>query len=225
MSQPTFADKLNLFLERYTKPDGSRWTARDIAEATNGFVTDSYFLNLKAGRIRQPGYARLQAIAAAMGFPTALWYEPPEHWGDAESRELGRQPSLQRALALLFETVTNGDTGAPFTAEEVARLSAGQLTERDVSGLRTGEFTDPTMSQILALSRIFGVEPGFWYSSSQDLLALDPSTFDALRDKKNHLILNKIHGRDDAEKDMILRTLEHLDRVRDLYRPASGPDR
>lgn len=220
MSQLTFGNRLVLFLDKYRKPDGSSWTAKDIEEATNGFVTDSYFLNLKAGRIRQPGYDRLRAIATAMRFPPALWYEPPEDWAAAESRSRARQPSLKQALTVLLETATNEDTGETFTAKEVARLSGGRLTEQQVSDLAAGKFTEPTMSQLMALSETFGVEPGFWYRPSEDLLALDPDTIDALRDEKNHLILNKIHGRNEAEKDMILRTIEHLDKVRDLYLPS-----
>lgn len=225
MRQLTFGERLALFLGRYTKADGTRWTAKDIEEATNGFVTASYLLNLKADRIRQPGYERLRAIARAMGFPTALWYEDPEGWETAASREIARQPSLRRALSILFETTTNDRTGAKFTAEEVARLSGGQLTAEQVRALRSGELTDPTMSQLMALSEVFRVEPGFWYRPSEDLLALDPETFDALRDEKNSLILSKIHGRDDVEKDMILQTLEHLDKMRGLYVSSEPPEK
>ncbi len=224
MSQLTFGKRLVLFLDRHKKPDGSIWSAKDIEAATDGFVTASYFLNLKADRIRQPGYERLRAIARAMGFPTVLWYEPPADWEAAVAREISRQPSLKRALTVLFETTINDQTGRAFTTEEVARLSGGQLTREQVRALRTGELADPTMSQLMVLSEIFGVEPGFWYRPSEDLLALDSETFAAIRDEKSHLILSKIHGRDDLEKDMILRTLEHLDKMRDLYQRSGSSE-
>ena len=37
-------------------------------------MTRSYVSNLKAGRIENPGLAKLEAIAGAMGFPPALWF-------------------------------------------------------------------------------------------------------------------------------------------------------
>ena len=224
MGEPTFGRRLALFLELYPKPDGTSWTARDVEDATNGFVTASYLSNLKADRIRQPGYDRLKAIAVAVGFPPALWYEPSERWEEAEHRHRRRQPSLARAVSVLMRGTPNSRTGEPFTAEDVARASGGQLTPDEVRALQTGELTDPAMSQLMALSEVFGVDPGFWYSPSEDLLALDDEVFDALRNEKTHLILSKIHGRPDAEKDMILRTMEHLDTMRDLYRADRPPE-
>ncbi|HEV2743137.1 MAG TPA: hypothetical protein VGV91_08290 [Rubrobacter sp.] len=225
MSELTFGKRLSIFLDRYRKPDGSKWTTKDIEEATNGFVTASYLSNLKADRIRQPGYDRLKAIATAMRFPPALWYEPSEEWDGAEQRHRGRQPSLARAVTVLLRTTPNSRTGKPFTPEDVARVSGGQLTAEQVRALQTGELTDPAMSQLVALSEVFGVDPGFWYSPSEDLLALDDEVFDALRNEKTHLILSKIHGRPDAEKDMILRTMEHLDTMRDLYSADTPPEK
>ena len=35
----------------------------------------SYFVNLRKGRIESPGYEKMLAIAKAMGFPPALWFE------------------------------------------------------------------------------------------------------------------------------------------------------
>ena len=223
MGELTFGQRLSLFLDRYRKPDGSSWAPKDIEAATNGFVTASYLSNLKADRIRQPGYDRLRAIATTMRFPPALWYEPSAGWDETERRHRRRQPSLARAVSLLLRTTTNSRTGKPFTAEDVARLSGGQLTPDQVRGLQTGELTDPAMSQLMALSEVFGVEPGFWYSPSEDLLSLDDDLFDALRNEKTHLILSKIHGRPDVEKDMILRTMEHLDAMRHLYSADQPP--
>ena len=58
----------------YHKPDGSEWGGQDLANATGGVVTRSYVANLKKGRIENPGLAKLEAIAGAMGFPPALWF-------------------------------------------------------------------------------------------------------------------------------------------------------
>ena len=61
-------------LALYRKPDGSEWGGQDLERATGGAVTRSYVSNLKKGRIENPGLAKLEAIAEAMGFPPELWF-------------------------------------------------------------------------------------------------------------------------------------------------------
>ncbi len=58
----------------YRKSDGSEWGGQDLENATGGAVTRSYVANLKRGRIESPGFAKLEAISNAMGFPSALWF-------------------------------------------------------------------------------------------------------------------------------------------------------
>ncbi len=65
-------------LTLYRRPDGSEWGGQDLERATGGAVTRSYVSNLKNGRIENPGLAKLEAVAKAMGFPPALWF------GDAD---------------------------------------------------------------------------------------------------------------------------------------------
>jgi len=38
-------------------------------------VPRSYVTNLRKGRIENPGYEKMRAIAKAMGFPPHLWFE------------------------------------------------------------------------------------------------------------------------------------------------------
>jgi len=52
----------------YRRPDGRRWSGQEIDEATGGVVTRSYVTNLRKGRIDNPGFEKLRAIAKAMGF-------------------------------------------------------------------------------------------------------------------------------------------------------------
>ena len=66
------ADKFEHFLEVYRRPDGSRWGGQDLDEATGGVVTRSYVPTLRKGRIGNPGFEKLKAIAKAMGFPPEL---------------------------------------------------------------------------------------------------------------------------------------------------------
>jgi hypothetical protein len=69
------AQKFEHLLDSYRHPDGSRWTGQQLNEATDGLVARSYFVNLRKGRIRSPGYEKMAAIAMAMGFPPAAWFE------------------------------------------------------------------------------------------------------------------------------------------------------
>ena len=84
-------------LTLYRKPDGSEWGGQDLENATGAAVTRSYVANLKQGRIDNPGLAKLEAIAGAMGFPPALWF--------GEAAEEGRAPDEAVLAALKDETV------------------------------------------------------------------------------------------------------------------------
>lgn len=98
---------------------------QDLEDATNGIVTRSYVTNLHKGRIENPGYEKLAAIAKAMGFPPGLWFEnlgPGIKPDMAEERQ-----SLSDRLDRLLNTLTNGRTGSPYTDAEVARMSLGVL--------------------------------------------------------------------------------------------------
>jgi hypothetical protein len=48
------AQKFELFLDTYRRPDGSRWTGQKLDEATGGVVPRSYVTNLRKGRIENP---------------------------------------------------------------------------------------------------------------------------------------------------------------------------
>jgi hypothetical protein len=62
-------------LDAHRRPDGSRWTGQKLDEATGGVVTHSYVTNLRKGRIENPGYEKMLALAKAMGFPPEAWFE------------------------------------------------------------------------------------------------------------------------------------------------------
>jgi transcriptional regulator with XRE-family HTH domain len=69
------AQKFEALLEIYRRPDGRKWSGQEIDEATGGVVTRSYVTNLRKGRIENPGYEKMKAIAKAMGFPPEVWFE------------------------------------------------------------------------------------------------------------------------------------------------------
>ena len=83
------ADKFEHFLKVYSRPDGSRWGGQDLHDATGGVVTRSYVSNLRKGRIENPGFEKLRAIAKAMSFPPELWFEDVENLSEVS----GARPS------------------------------------------------------------------------------------------------------------------------------------
>lgn len=86
------SERFARLLDLYRKPEGSQWGGQDLEDVTGGVVTRSYVSNLKNGRIEDPGLAKLEAIAEAMGFPPQLWF------GDAESGERAPDAALSAAL-------------------------------------------------------------------------------------------------------------------------------
>lgn len=91
-------------LALYRRPDGSEWGGRDLEAATGGAVTRSYFSNLKNGRIGNPGLAKLEAIAGAMGFPPELWFGG----GRGKEGELLAVPDDGAVRALVEEALKLG---------------------------------------------------------------------------------------------------------------------
>jgi transcriptional regulator with XRE-family HTH domain len=124
------AQRFERFLETYRRPDGRRWGGKEIDEATDGIVTRSYVTNLRKGRIENPGYEKMRTIAKAMGFPPEMWFE--EDFGSEGG--LAAHPEgrgIPSRVEHLFEVVKNPKTGEPYTNAEVARMSAGEITEEE----------------------------------------------------------------------------------------------
>lgn len=209
------ARKFESFLERYRRDDGGRWTGQDLHDATGGVVTRSYVSTLRKGRIENPGFEKLRAIAKAMGFPPELWFEE-----GGELAEAGRferpddRTSLAERVERLFETVKNERTGESYTEAEVARAALGDLTEEDASGIRSGRLTNPTIRQVLALADFFHVEPTYFLGQCKELPSLDEESLRALGDEKSRLLLHKSLELSEAEKDMLIDMIEHLQQLR-----------
>ena len=139
------AQRFELFLDAYRRPDGSRWTGQKLDEAKGGVVRRSYVTNLRKGRIESPGYEKMLAIARVMGFPPALWFEDAPGEGTRAAPEKGQD--LAGIVGHLFADIRHPRTGEPYTDADVARMSAGVLTEEVVEGIRTGEMADPTVAR------------------------------------------------------------------------------
>ncbi len=149
------AQRFELFLDRYRRPDGSRWTGQQLDVATGGIVTRSYVTNLRKGRIENPGYEKMRMIAKAMGFPPEAWFDDISADGSRSARREGR--GVAGRVEHLFEAVRHPRTGEPYADADVARMSADALTEEEVEGMRTGKVPDPTVGQVAALAAVFGV--------------------------------------------------------------------
>jgi transcriptional regulator with XRE-family HTH domain len=86
------AQRFELFLDKYRRPDGSRWTGQQIDEAPGGVVSRSYVTNLRKGRIENPGYEKMRTMAKAMGFPPEAWFEDISADGARPAGRTGASP-------------------------------------------------------------------------------------------------------------------------------------
>jgi transcriptional regulator with XRE-family HTH domain len=185
------AQRFERLLEIYRRPDGQRWTGAQLDKATGGIVSRSYVTNLRKGRMENPGFEKMRAIAKAMGFPPEVWFE--EDLGDeggAPVRLEGR--GIPGRLEHLFKTIKNPKTGEPYSNAEVARLSAGVITEEDVEGIRTGKITDPLVGRVAALAAVFGVPPSYLLDRSKNPSVLGEEVLEALTDERAGAILKRL---------------------------------
>jgi transcriptional regulator with XRE-family HTH domain len=196
------AQKFEALLEIYRRPDGRKWSGQEIDEATGGVVSRSYITNLRKGRIDNPGYAKLAAMAKAMGFPVEVWFED----GLGEGRSIGQAEESRGVagrLEHLFEVVRNPKSREPYTNAEVARMTLGDLSEQEVEGIRTGAISDPTVRQVMALASVFGVEPSYLLDRGEPSL-LDKELVNALQDEDVRDITRESSRLPDGERRLVL---------------------
>jgi transcriptional regulator with XRE-family HTH domain len=196
------AQKFEYLLDTYRRPDGHRWTGQQLDEATGRVVTRSYVTNLRKGRIENPGYEKMKALAKAMGFPVEVWFD--EGLGEGRTIEQAEESrGLSGRLEHLFEVVRNPKTGEPYTNAEVARMTLGDLSEEDVEKIRTGDVSDPAVSQVAALAGVFGVEPSYLLDRGEPSL-LDEELVQALRDEDVRDITRESSRLPDGERRLVL---------------------
>jgi transcriptional regulator with XRE-family HTH domain len=196
------AQKFEGLLEKYRHPDGRRWSGQEIDEATGGVVTRSYVTNLRKGRIENPGYEKMRAIAKAMCFPPDVWFEE----GLGEGQPIGQAEESRGVAGRLehvFEVVRNPKTGEPYTNGEVARMTLGDLSEEEVESIRTGAARDPSVGQVVALASVFGVEPSYLLDRGEPSL-LDEELVQALRDEDVRGITRESARLPDRERQLVL---------------------
>jgi transcriptional regulator with XRE-family HTH domain len=197
------AQRFERFLEAYRRPDGRRWSGAQFDEATGGVVTRSYVTNLRKGRIENPGYEKMRAIAKAMGFPPELWFEEDlGSEGGSPPQPEGR--GIPGRVEYLFEVVKNPKTGESYTNAQVARMSAGEISEEEVEGIRTGKIADPSVGRIVALATVFGVPPSYVMDRGPETEILDEETLKALANKTAGAILKESARLPEREKRLVL---------------------
>ena len=158
--------------------------------------------NLRKGRIDNPGYEKLAAMAKAMGFAPEVWFE--DGLGEEQSIvQVEESRDAAGRLEHLFEVVRDPKTGKPYTNAEVARMTLGDLSEEDVERIRTGVISDPTVGQVAALASVFGVEPSYLLDRGKPSL-LDEELVQALRDEDMRDITRESSRLPDGERRLVL---------------------
>jgi transcriptional regulator with XRE-family HTH domain len=196
------AQRFELFLDAYRRPDGTRWTGQKLDEATGGVVARSYVTNLRKGRIENPGYEKMLAIARAMGFPPEAWFDEIPSAGTRVAPPEGQD--LASRVGHLFETIMHPGTGKPYTDADVARMSAGALTEEEVEGIRTGRIADPTVGQVAALAAVFGVAPSYLVGQDTEPSVLNKETLAVSSERAASAILRESARLPEREKRIVL---------------------
>ena len=159
--------------------------------------------NLRKGRIENPGYEKMRAIAKAMGFPPQMWFEEDlgSEGGSPPQRE-GR--GIPGRVEHLFQVLKNPKTGESYTNAEVARMSAGEISEEEVEGIRIGKIDDPSVSRVAALAAVFGVLPSYLLDRGTEPEVLDEEALKALSDKTVGAIFKESARLPEREKRIVL---------------------
>ncbi|MDQ3766574.1 MAG: helix-turn-helix domain-containing protein, partial [Actinomycetota bacterium] len=133
------AQRFEELLDAYPRPDGKRWRGADLVEATGGVVTRSYVSALRKGNIDSPGYDKLRAIAKAMNFPVEMWFELAFEKPAPRLEPAQNGTPFTERLDRLFEAIFDEKRGRLYTNADVARMSAGGISEERIAGIRSGE--------------------------------------------------------------------------------------
>jgi transcriptional regulator with XRE-family HTH domain len=207
------SQKFEQLRDRYRRPDGTRWNGQQLQDATGGVVTRSYVSMMRKGRIENPGFDKLRAMAKAMGFPPESWFEDSDEIRTAARLDPeDAKRDVAGRLNHLFEIVRNERTGEPYSSADIARMD---LTEDEIEEIRTGTLENPAISQVIALAEAFGVHPSYFLETGRRPQLLGEQEMNALGDSRVRAILNKSLNLSDREKDMVLDMIQHLGNLHD----------
>lgn len=206
------AERFEALLAAYPHPDGRVWSGQEIDAATGGVVTRSYVTNLRKGRIENPGYEKLRAIAKALDFPPELWFDEDLKRGPVAREDPGLgDVGIAGIVSYLMEAPGNQATGNSYTDADVARLSLGDLSEKDVEAIRSGTLPDPSVDQVMALADVFGVHPSYFFNRAKSPPLLDEEAMEILRDETVSAIAHKSLRLPGREREMILNIIRQFE--------------
>ncbi len=208
----SIARKYEQFVEAYRHPDGRKWSGQEIDEATGGIVTRSYITNLRKGRIENPGYEKLKAIAKVMRFPPELWFE--DYHTAVQFEVTDQRLSFSDRANHLFESIRDERTGEPYTNAQVARMSLGDIAEEDVEGIRDGSIPNPSLNKVVALANVFGVHPSYFLEQGKKRPIIDEEALEIFRDEIVSAIAHKSFRLSSREKQMILNIIKQVENLR-----------
>lgn len=228
VSGSEYAVKFEKLLEKYPRADGNKWRGIDFHEATGGFVSKSYVTNLRKGRMEHPGIPKLKEIAEVMGFPFRLWLEPTHNWEMVLEQEPEYAVSSEGEefgllLKQLLESRLNPRTGERYTSEELSLATHGKLSEVDVDSMVSGQLSNPTRRQLVALSDALGVDPAYWFKRSENGYVFEPDTYDALKEPQNKTMLKRSLALASDDKELVMSLLEKLHRA-EQKEPGDGSE-
>jgi transcriptional regulator with XRE-family HTH domain len=211
------AQKFEFLLGAYCHSNGRKWSGQEIDDATGGVVTRSYVTNLRKGRIQNPGYEKLRAIAKAMGFPPELWFEENESFVKRTSivSSDGREDIAEKTKHL-FEVIRNERSGEPYTNAEIARMSLGDLTKEEVEGIRTGKIPNPSVDQVVAMASVFGIHPSYFLDRGGKPPIIDREAMEIFRDETVSAIAHKSLHLSGREKQMILSIIRQFEDMHEV---------
>lgn len=211
-----YAQKFERLLATHPNPNtGKPWRGVEIERATDGFVNSQYVSALRKGLNNRPGLDKLRAIAEVMGFPFDLWLKEPEEW----RRTIAEQDSIASTsvadkLNYLFEAIPDEQTGKPLTNEDVASVSQGRLSSGQIEALRSGQRTNPSIRELLALCDVFDVDFSYWDLRRERPPLMDPETLRALRDPESIALLHKSQSIPEDDRGLLMTVIDEMQRRR-----------
>ncbi len=216
--------KFEALLHAYRRPGGSMWTGQALQDATDGFVSRSYVSQLRKGGIANPRLDKLQALAEVMGFPPQLWFEGVSDPGSTPHTASPEQSvTISDRLEALFRTATDERSGERYSNADVARLSMGAFTEKEVEGIRTGALPDPSVEQVLALAEVFAIDPSYFLDTEAKPPLLDRASLEGLSNQKARIILHKSLELSAQEQDLIIDMINRLEGLHGEDRRGAQP--
>lgn len=134
-----FAAKLNRLFEEKRKPNGARYSQKEVFESAPGVLNRLYLWRLRKGKAFRPSYPVVKALADFFGVPPSYFFENGEI--AAEPAEDSQKNELIHQIALRSSGLDkDGQQAVLFMIDSI--LKSKQITDKeDLYGqaLRSGE--------------------------------------------------------------------------------------